>query len=371
MNVAALVPAYNPSDVLVSIVVELVEKGMSHVVVVDDGSSPSREPIFDRIAGMENVTLLRHAVNRGKGAALKTGMNHIYCMSDRPSGVVTVDADGQHLATDAIRIGSHLAENPGSIILGVRNLTRNIPLRSYIGNALTRFLYRTLIGQNISDTQTGLRGIPVRYIPRLLKIESDGYEFELDMLLMCKHSKIRIVQCPITTLYENDNAGSHFNPIRDSMRIYFVLLRFSFASLSTTTIDYLVFWTVYQSQSMKSVALCTVMARIFAVAYNYLLVKRYIFYSDQKHSTTFPRYLLLVIVSGAASVGLINGFMSVLGLHVLAAKVIAESGIFIVNFLVQRDLIFTRTSFAEETVEGLVAAEVPSNAKGHVSAIAE
>lgn len=209
-------------------------------------------------------------------------------------------------------------------------------MRSYIGNGLTRYLYRVLIGQNINDTQTGMRGVPKRYVPGLLRIESNGYEFELDMLILYKHSGIRIVQCSITTLYENNNAGSHFNPLRDSMRIYFVLLRFSFASLSTSAIDYLVFWTVYQG--MKSVVICTVTARIFAVVYNYLLVKRHIFYSNQ---------------------------------HVLAAKFIAESGIFIVNFLVQRDLIFTRTSIGEEAGGEVTPAGGAGTAKGCISSAAK
>lgn len=266
MKIGALIPAYNPSEVLVGIVEELVQSPIETIVVVDDGSRKSCEPVFEKIGRMARVTVLRHAINRGKRAALKTELNHIYCMGTKqPLGVVTIDADGQHLVADALEVAGAIEENPGSIVLGVRDLGRDIPLRSYIGNSLTRFLYRLLIGQNITNTQTGLRGIPTRYIPRLLKIESDGYEFELDMLLLCKHSGIGIVQCPIATRYENNNASSHFNPIEDSMRIYFVLLRFSLASMSTALIDHIVFWTSFQS--LHSIAYCTILARIFAVIY--------------------------------------------------------------------------------------------------------
>ena len=342
MDIIALIPAYNPGagDILISIVRELVDSPVRAIVVVDDGSSPPFAPLFEAISRLPGVTVIRHGSNRGKGAALKTGFRHIQSLPTPPKGVITLDADGQHLVSDALGVAEELERNPARLILGVRKLTRDIPLRSYIGNTLTRFLYRRLIGQDVADTQTGLRGIPTCCLPQFLKLGSDGYEFELDMLLMCKHSSIPLVQHSIATRYENGNAGSHFNPIRDSLKIYFVLLRFTLTSISTAAIDYLVFWTTYQL--LESVVLCTAAARVCAVIYNYGLVKRFVFYSNQRHSVTLPRYILLVICLGTISVSLIKTLMALFNIPVLPAKAIVESSIFLANFFIQRDLIFTR-----------------------------
>ena len=79
----------------------------------------------------------------------------------------------------------------------------------------------------LGDTQTGLRGVPATLIPHLLRLQSSGYEFELDMLIACKHQGCPVVQQPIRTIYLGRNRSSHFHPILDSMRIYLVLFRFS------------------------------------------------------------------------------------------------------------------------------------------------
>ena len=98
-----------------------------------------------------------------------------------------------------------------------------------------------LIGQKLTDTQTGLRGIPTSLLLRILRVESTGYEFELDMLMACKHQGYPIWQEPIRTIYLEGNRSSHFHPILDSMRIYVLLLRFSVLSLLTAAIDNVAF----------------------------------------------------------------------------------------------------------------------------------
>ena len=79
-------------------------------------------------------------------------------------------------------------------------------------------LMRLIVGQKLTDTQTGLRGIPAPLVPCLLKLPSSGYEFELDMLIACKHQSVGIVEQPIRTIYLEGNKSSHFRPVADSMR---------------------------------------------------------------------------------------------------------------------------------------------------------
>lgn len=339
MNVVALIPAYNPTHPFVALVRALASSEFSAVVVVNDGSARDFDAVFQEIGKLDHVTVLRHAVNLGKGAALKTGFNHVCChLSDRV-GVVTVDADGQHLVEDALKVGRLLEQRPGSLVLGARAFDENVPLRSQVGNHVTRALFRFLIGQKITDTQSGLRGIPLGFLPSLLKVDSRGYEFELDMLLACKVNGRPIVEQAIRTVYLEGNKSSHFNPLFDSMKIYFVLFRFTITSLLSALIDNLVFVLVYSFTA--NILASQTSARVLATTFNYLAVKKTVFYSKESAGKTLPGYLLLVCVSGIVSYLLIRLLVSFSPLSVVLAKICAESLVFVANFAVQRDLIFT------------------------------
>lgn len=347
MKVAALIPAYNPASALTDLVRQLSASRFDAIIVVNDGSSIDCDEIFNEIKNFEKVYLLQHAVNLGKGAALKTGLNYIFCSYRDYGGVVTIDADGQHLVKDAEKVAEELEDYPDSLIMGSRKFQEGIPFRSMLGNALTKSLFRALVGQKLTDTQTGLRGIPMVLIPKLLKISSSGYEFELDMLLACKHGGTPIREREINTVYIDGNKSSHFNPILDSMKIYYVLFRFSFASFATAIIDYTIFFLSYNFD--HNIAESQVLARLFALFFNYLAVRRMVFYSDQKHVKTFPRYLLLVVVSGFISYNLIKFLTAFSPLTVMPAKVLAELIIFLGNFAVQRDFIFKKTKERVQT----------------------
>jgi glycosyltransferase involved in cell wall biosynthesis len=339
-KVTALVPAYNPTGRLVGIVRGLAEEGFAAIVVVNDGSDPGCDPVFAEVATIEKVVLLRHAVNLGKGAALKTGLNHAFCRYRDHAGVVTVDADGQHLADDARKVALSLRRNPDALVVGARDFDANVPFRSRIGNRLTRQLFRLLIGRKLGDTQSGLRGIPMGFVPSLLRIPSSGYEFELDMLLACKYTGRRIVEEPIRTVYLAGNVSSHFNPLIDSMKIYFVLLRFTLASLLSAVLDSALFLLVFGSGA--GIPISQASARAVSMLFNYAAVKRAVFFSERKDSNTFPKYLALVIASGTVSYVLIRFLTTYFSMSVLAAKIGAESLVFLANFAIQRDFIFAR-----------------------------
>lgn len=337
-KVTALVPAYNPTERLIGIVRGLAEAGFAAIVVVNDGSDADCDPLFAEVATIAKVTLLQHAVNLGKGAALKAGLNHVFCRFRDHAGVVTVDADGQHLAEDARKVALSLRRNPDALVIGARGFDAEVPFRSRIGNRITRQLFRLLIGRKLTDTQSGLRGIPMGFVPSLLKIPSSGYEFELDMLLACKYTGRRIVEEPIRTVYLAGNISSHFNPLIDSMKIYFVLLRFTLASLLSAVLDSALFLFVFGFSA--SIPISQASARAVSMLFNYAAVKRAVFFSDRKDSNTFPKYLALVIVSGTVSYLLIRFLTTYTSLSVLAAKISAESLVFLANFAIQRDFIF-------------------------------
>ena len=347
MNIVALIPAYNPTSDLANQIRELAESIFSVIIVVNDGSAIEHDLIFDEIGKLEKVTVLRHAVNLGKGAALKTGLNYAYCYSPDHIGVVTLDADGQHLTKDVLNVAHALIDNRENLVMGVRGFDNDVPLRSKIGNSVTRYMFRMLMGQKLADTQSGLRGIPMSFIPRLLKIGSDGYEFELDMLLASKYSGRQIIEREIQTVYLEDNKSSHFDPLLDSMKIYFVLFRFMFASAMTAIIDYTVFLIVFTFTS--NLISSQVAARLTAMIFNYTAVRKLVFYSEQKHSRTFPKYAALVFISGSLSYLMINLLLEFTSLNVISAKVVSELTIFLANFAIQRDFIFTRNRTQTDT----------------------
>jgi glycosyltransferase involved in cell wall biosynthesis len=337
-RLAVVIPAYRPSAGLIDLVRDLAARQFAAIVVVDDGSGPEFAATFTAAAAFPRVELLRHAVNLGKGAALKTAFNHVLCAHGDLAGVVTADADGQHHPDDIARVAESLHARPEALVLGARTFGEHVPLRSRVGNIATRGIMHALLGRKLTDTQTGLRGVPAALLPRLLRIESRGYEFELEMLIAAHQLSIPVVEVPIQTIYEEGNKSSHFNPVIDSMKIYFVLLRFGSVSLMTALLDNLVF--ILAQPRIGSILRAQVLGRVIAVIFNYSMVRRSVFDSHQRHKTVLPKYLSLVAVSGTCSYLGITLLSRRFAVPVITAKLLAETLLFFVNFAVQRLFIF-------------------------------
>jgi glycosyltransferase involved in cell wall biosynthesis len=335
---AVLIPAYRPSASLPEVVRALAAKAMPAIVIVDDGSGPEYQDVFARATAFPNVHLVRHATNLGKGAALKTGINYALCTFPGLVGIVTADADGQHHPDDIVRIADTLLARPDCLVLGSRGFDGEVPWRSRFGNSLTSMVVHALIGQKLTDTQTGLRGIPTSLLLRILRIESTGYEYELEMLIAAHHLSVPVIEEPIRTIYEAGNKSSHFNPIVDSMKIYFVLARFGSVSLMTAVLDNLVFYLAFRHSG--HILGSQILARVFAVGFNYSMVRRSVFYSKQRHKTVLPKFLLLVLVSGTVSYAGIRLLSAKLGINPVSAKLMVETVLFFANFAVQRLFIF-------------------------------
>ncbi len=358
-----LIPAYQPGPDFPGLIEGLVRLGVERIFVVDDGSGFRFRDRFEEAAAHPQVRIVRHAINLGKGAALKTGINAILCDFPAVQTIVTADADGQHAPEDILAVAQKACANPGALVLGSRVFADDVPFRSKLGNNATKIVLRIVAGQNLSDTQTGLRAIPAHLLPDLLRIPSQGYEFELDMLLLSRNRRLRILEKPIRTIYLDGNASSHFNPLLDSMRIYFVLLRFAMISMCTAVLDNLLFSAVYAYTGSKGAG--QVVGRLGAMAFNFTSVKRMVFNTRGRVWREFLQYTALVAVSGTVSYLMIVLFTSRFGMGVLKSKLLAEGILFLANFLVQRDIIFTggKEPDARETApEGesaVAAAESP------------
>ena len=151
----ALIPAYKPNENLISFIQSLETRGLE-VVVVNDGSGEDYLPLFRKIEKQSLAKVIHLEKNQGKGAALKAGLSYLNTIND-DFQVITLDADGQHSLQDALFLLQKSLENEGSLLLGSRMQSKDSPLRSRIGNYITKKVFSLTTGVKVEDTQTGMR----------------------------------------------------------------------------------------------------------------------------------------------------------------------------------------------------------------------
>ena len=229
-DVVIVIPAYEPDDRLLELLKNIRDKEnqMFDIILVDDGSGADFAPLFAIAQSNYACHLQRHADNKGKGRALKTAISYILDNFPNAKGIVTIDSDGQHTYEDMMKCLAKFLQHPDRLVLGVRTFEKSVPLRSKFGNLLTRDVLGAMTGVNVSDTQTGLRVIPMSWLPKLLTVEGERYDFEMNMLLEAKEDNILICEVGIATIYLDENQSSHFDAIRDSIRIYKVFFKYIF-----------------------------------------------------------------------------------------------------------------------------------------------
>jgi len=338
-----LIPAYQPNKKLIQLVKTLRKlRPTQRIIVVDDGSDIKKSHIFSKLSEF-NIELLRHHENQGKGQALKTGFKHwLETSAATASGIVTADADGQHLPRDILHLSDVFMQNPSSLYLGVRQFNdASTPWRSRIGNKITKFVLRLFTNIPLQDTQTGLRAIPRKLMRALLHSKTSGYDFELEMLLAAKENQIPIQQTPISTVYLDGNSASHFNPLLDSIKIYFVFIRFAAISLLSAMIDFIVFSFIYWIK--KNIFLAVLLGRILSATFNFKLNHHLAFKSQNKLLPAAIKYAGLASFLGLIAYSLIT-FIHSFGINVYSSKIIAEIALFILSFTIQRLFIFNKTN---------------------------
>lgn len=228
-DVVLLIPALNPDDMLIKLIEDLVPVWNRPIVIVDDGSSEkARQEIFPAVEAMGCDIVTNH-VNLGKGRALKNGFNYILNTYHEAVGAVTADADGQHAIEDIIACAEALVssqERPLPLVLGCRDFDDpEVPRRSMLGNKITRNFMRIMNGVKVTDTQTGLRAIPVEFMKYLMNVPGERFDYETNMLIAAKESSTPIKEITIKTVYIENNRATHFNPFKDSLKVYLVLFK--------------------------------------------------------------------------------------------------------------------------------------------------
>ena len=343
MKIALIIPAYKPSKELLELLAQFEDRDAFLPLVVDDGSGEAFKPIFDALP--DGVILLRHPENRGKGAALKTAFVHVLERLPECEFAVTADADGQHRPDDIARVCDVIEQNPDALVLGSRKFEGDVPLRSRLGNGITRHVFAIASGKKVYDTQTGLRAFGREAMRRFVDVPGDRYEYEINMLLTAAQSGAPIIEETIETVYLNDNASSHFNPFRDSIRIYLCILKFCASSLLAFCIDYILVMVLSALTrawpASTSLTFSVVCARLVSASVNFTVNRKVVFKGNEHLGKAILKFALLaacILLLNLALMHLLTG----IGWPLPLAKIVTELSLFCLNFAVQGKFVYRR-----------------------------
>ena len=342
-DIILVIPAYKPDKEIMDEFINKLTEKFKNILIIDDGSGEEYTDFFNKIAKL-NITLLHHNVNKGKGRALKTGFSYILENYSNLLGVVTADCDGQHCVEDIEKCVQKLLENPEKLVIGCRDFDEEqVPSRSKFGNKLTRGIFKVFLGLNITDTQSGLRAFSIDLMKKFLNIHGERYEYETNILIDCKTYDIEIEEVTIKTVYIENNEGSHFNPIKDSIRIYKLFFKYILSSLSSFLLDIILF-SIFVNiiQLDNKIIIATIIARIISSTYNFLVNSKLVF--KKQSNSSIIKYLTLVIIQMFISGFAVTFIAKQININETVIKVIVDTFIFIANFFIQREWVFKTSS---------------------------
>ena len=342
LRTALIIPAYKPGEDMLKLLEEFRENADFLPVVVDDGSGAEFRAIFDQVPDF--AVLLRHEVNRGKGAALKTAMQHVLEALPDCDLALTADADGQHKYADILRVNRVARDNPGALVLGSRRFEGDVPFKSRWGNAITRQVFAIASGAKVYDTQTGLRAFNRDAMEQFLRISGDRYEYEINMLLAAAQSGRPIVEEWIATVYIDDNSSSHFHPVRDSFKIYMCILKFGCSSLIAFGVDFVMLMLLSALTAglgaELSLAISAVGARLVSASVNFCINRRVVFKGNETLGKAIAKYAALALCILAVNYLLLRLLNLVFRWPLALSKIVVEALLFAVSFVVQGKFVY-------------------------------
>ena len=339
----ALIPSYEPNEALLKVVDELLENSFD-VVVVNDGSKPSYDEIFNQLP-KDKINFLCYKTNMGKGYALKHGFAFIKDNYQEDTTIVTLDSDGQHKVFDAIKI-VEACEEEGGLVLGSRYFGKGTPFKSRFGNFMARTSFLISTHHKIYDTQTGLRAFPYSLLDILLGAKGNRYEYEMNVLLDTIKKDVPIKEVRIETIYLDNNAGTHYSPFKDTMRIFKEVIKFSASSLIGFLVDYSLFsllcFLFRDSEWDHKVLLFDILARVVSASVNFTINYHLVFKKKETLWKAMLKYAALAAFILGCNVGLLWLLHEQLGMNEYLAKIIVEITLFITSWLVQRLFVFRK-----------------------------
>lgn len=347
-SLTIVIPSLDPDERLLEVIKGVREKGFHDILLVDDGSAPQNQHWFEEARRDFGCVVLRHPRNLGKGRALKTAFEWLKENRPRGFGCVTIDGDNQHHPDDIAACADRSIKEEGkALVIGARDFSaKDIPPKSRFGNRFTSFVFRVFCGLKVSDTQTGLRVIPSRLYPLMLEISGERFEYETNMLLRCKTENIPIVEQTIRTIYIDDNKATHFHPVKDSLRVYGIIIRFCLSSILAFLVDYglfnLFYDAVFRNLSFR-LSLSTALARVISSVVNFTVNRKAVFHSSAPLLSTTVKYYILCVLQLLTSIGLLK-LLSMLfgqGSFIMAVlKLAVDITLYFISFRVQNYWVF-------------------------------
>ena len=331
-----VIPAYEPDNNLI----ELIDKLNSFfkdfsIIVVNDGSL-HHDDIFSTVKEKDNVTLLNHEKNLGKGEALKTAFRYIKNQNTK-AVIVTADSDGQHKPEDIKRVYDFYVKNSnGGIVLGSRKFDNNVPFKSSFGNNVSKGLLRLCLNDHLNDNQTGLRAFDYTLLDFMINVKGSRFEYEMNMLSEAVRSDISIKEIAIQTIYINNNKGSHFRPVRDFTKISLCIMKYLWPSIISLLFDFVLFMVlvlVNKNINITKLICFSLLASTSAVVVNLLINLIGIFYGNKKIFKSKKRWIKYIFKS-ILNIGLSLGILLLfnLGFHNYIVIRILSSLILIIVF---------------------------------------
>jgi len=212
---AVIIPVYNHGRQITEVIRQTLSQGFP-VFVINDGSTDSTA---SALAASEGITVLHHAVNQGKGAALLTGMKKAL---DRGCNLaITLDGDGQHNPEDIWNLLDTVEDGKRCITIGTRQgmfKSKNVPWTSRFGRKFSNFWVWTSGGPFLEDSQSGFRLYP---LPETLElgVKARRYQFEVEVLVKARQRGIKVREAPVSVIYQaKGERVSHFRPWLDFWR---------------------------------------------------------------------------------------------------------------------------------------------------------
>jgi putative flippase GtrA len=352
MKRALVIPIYQPNAKVLPFLKSMNPSDFDAFVVVDDGSGEPYKAIFDEIRTLPGFAVISYLPNKGKGHALKEAFAYLTNRYPDLEGIVTADGDGQHAYSDILKIRDALEEHPGQLIMGVRDFNApDVPKRNRKGNHFSSGYFHLATGKKLSDTQTGLRGIPARLFPLALNVYGSRYDYEMNFILDASKDG-DFVEVPIQTIYD-DNKSSHFHPVRDSMRIFRTPILYGVVALLSVAIDLGIFsiFDVYWPERKTiwwQILVSTVVARLISGTFNFSMNNFVVFKNQGGFARKLLKYLLVYFINMGLSFALVWAFSYLSGPLTLI-KFVIDAILFVINFFIEQGWVFARKRLAART----------------------
>ena len=349
-NAVVLIPAFEPPANLPAYVEKLKEAGFPEIIVVDDGSGIAYDDIFEAIkAG--GAAVLRHAENRGKGVAMRTGLTeYLRAYGGRRAGVVTVNSDGTDRIEDVEKAAQLLAEESleekQELVLGARDFkSPHLTREGRRGSRLTSFIFRCFFGISVTDPMTGLRGIPDGSVSRSLLLLERTYAYDISLLMSFKKDGYREFHVPCGPA--NPDANEHYRLRHNTFLVYVTIFRklmmFGAISFLASIVDLLLFWvlTVHVLAGTPfPIIEATVLARMVSATINYTLSRNIVFKSNESRRKSFPQFALLTAIQCGISALTVHFLEMIFDGAAVPIKIVIDTTLFFAAYKIQDVFIF-------------------------------